>query len=502
MANQSEIVAALGEWSTASGPLYRRLASALRRAIERGELGAGQRLPPERSLALLLSVSRSTVVTAYDELRDQGVLRSRQGSGTFVPTGEQPLWRGARPPLVVQSAAMSGLDSGARGGLDIAVADEREIIELAVAAPPGIDVITPETLAAAASDVAELIRAHGYVPLGLPALRDAVAAHLSRAGLPTRRGQVLITSGAQQAIGLSIALFVRPGDSALIENPTWAGAMDALRAAGANLIAVPVDSAGARIDTMRELLSRSSPRLAYVCPTFQNPTGVVMPADRRRELARLAIDRGLPLLDDNALADLSLGAMPPPPVAAFASSTADRDAAPILTIGSMSKLFWGGLRVGWIRAPEALIDRLARLKVVADHGSSLVSQVLALRLLEQVDEAKAIRRRQGLERMELLRALIAERLPGWTSNQPAGGHLLWVRLPRGDAAEFSQMALRHGVAVVAGSVSSPDGSMTDWLRIPFVLERPALTEGVRRLAEAWERYSASLSSREPVKVVL
>ena len=137
MANQSEIVAALGEWSTASGPLYRRLASALRRAIERGELGAGQRLPPERSLALLLSVSRSTVVTAYDELRDQGVLRSRQGSGTFVPTGEQPLWRGTRPPLVVQSAAMSGLDSGARGGLDIAVADQRETIELAVAAPPG-----------------------------------------------------------------------------------------------------------------------------------------------------------------------------------------------------------------------------------------------------------------------------------------------------------------------------------------------------------------------------
>lgn len=489
-ATRTEVVAVLGEWVARPGPLHRRLSDALRAAIARDELRAGDRLPAERDLARLLSLSRSTVVAAYDRLRDDGLVTSRRGSGTYVPRRVDDLAEeGDRPASVVQSAVMSGLgDPG------------DDIIELTVAAPSARAVLTEETLRDAVGDVRALVGTHGYVPLGLPALRDAVAAHLAHAGLPTRRSQVLITSGAQQGISLAIGLLVRPGDWALIENPTWSGAMDALRSAGANLIPVPLDEQGARADVIQGALRRVQPRIAYLCPMFQNPTGRLMGEARRRELVRLAGKAGLAIIDDNALADVSYGADPPPPLAAFA--TAHAGAGEILTVGSLGKLVWGGLRVGWVRASETTIDRLARLKVVADHGGSLVSQAIAIRLLERVDEVRAVRRVEGIERLELLRTLLADRLPDWSCNRPEGGHVAWVRLPRGDANEFSQAALRHGVAVVSGSLASPDGTMTDHLRIPFVAEPATLVEGVRRLAAAWTSYAASLHAREPVRIVV
>jgi DNA-binding transcriptional MocR family regulator len=257
---------------------------------------------------------------------------------------------------------------------------------------------------------------------------------------------------------------------------------------------------------MEDLLRRFTPRLAYLCPSHQNPTGVVMGETRRRRLARLVEETGLPLVDDNALAELSLESEPPPPVAAFLTARGGRDgsseAAPIVTLGSMSKVFWGGLRVGWLRAPEPIIARLARLKAVGDQGCSLVSQVIAVRLLDRIDEARAVRRAQGIERLAALRGLVDELLPGWTCNRPAGGHIAWLRLPRGDASELAQVALRHGVAVVPGSLASPDGGMREYLRMPFVAEPAVLGEGLRRLAGAWEVYAASLQGRDPGRILV
>ena len=346
--------------------------------------------------------------------------------------------------------------------------------------------ITPDVLTFDRRAVEELLAGPGYVPMGLPALRQAVAHHLTKSGLATTADQVLITSGAQQAIMLAGALLLSPGDAVVVENPTYLGAIDILTNRGARLLPVPVGRDGARIKALTEIARRARPRLLYLMPTFQNPTGALMPERERRAVAKLSAELSIPILEDNTLADLSLGVEPPPPIAAFAPP-----GAPILTVGSLSKLFWGGLRIGWIRASEDLLARIARLKIIADLGGSILSQLAALKLLARAERVKLKRRAQVRERFELLTGLLARNLPEWEWTPPAGGLSLWVRLPRGDANELAQIALRHGVSVVPGPLASPDGSFADHLRLPFVLDRKPMEEGIMRLARAWAAYSSA-----------
>jgi DNA-binding transcriptional MocR family regulator len=468
----------LGRWSLGEGPAYHRLAGAIRQALERGELSQGARLPAERQIARVLGVSRTTVVAALDVLRSQGWVESRQGSGTRVRGGlNSPRSGPEEAPTFRRHPVYRGLIEGSGG-----------TIEFLAAHLPAAG-LTPELLSFDAEVVEELLRGPGYVPMGLPELRRAVALRLTKSGVPTSADEILITSGAQQAIALTAAALVAPGDGVVVENPTYLGAIDILTSRGARLLPVPVGKEGARVDAIREVIRRASPRLLYLMPTFQNPTGALMPEKERRIVARLSEETGVPVLEDNTLAELSLGADPPPPLAAFAPK------ARILTVGSLSKLFWGGLRIGWIRTSEEILARIARLKIIADLGGSLLSQLAAVKLLARAERVKQIRHKQVRERFECLTRSLSRYLPDWTWVPPAGGLSLWVKLPSGDAAEFSQVALRHGVSVVPGPLASPDGSLSEYLRLPFVLEREPMEEGVRRLARAWFAY-APPSARE------
>jgi DNA-binding transcriptional MocR family regulator len=167
----------------------------------------------------------------------------------------------------------------------------------------------------------------------------------------------------------------------------------------------------------------------------------------------------------------------------------------VISIGSLSKLFWGGLRIGWIRAPEPLLLRLAGLKVAFDLGSSALSQLVAARLLERAQEVQLVRRGQLLERRDTLAAELARRLPEWSFTLPDGGLSIWVRLPYGAASELKQVALRHGVSLLAGPTVSADGGNAACLRLVYVHEPSVIAEAVLRLARAWEAY-APLASAE------
>jgi len=359
---EAGFAASLGTWAQRPGPVYRRLAEGLKEAIERGEIGAATRLPAERTLARLLAVSRTTVVAAYELLRQQRLVESRQGSGTRVvggarragPFKEDSTGSFRRHPVYRRLIEGSG-----------------GTIEFLGAHLPACDELRRDLAVPDRAALAELAKGAGYMPMGLPALRRAIAAHVTGWGLPTSEAQVLVTSGAQQAIGLAAALFLDRGDPVLVENPTYLGAIDIFAAQGARLTPVPLASAGVDVDALRAALSGSRPRLLYLMPTYQNPTGAVLSERDRRRVARLVEESGVPIVEDNTLADLSLGPAPPPPIAAFAGKT------PVLTVGSMSKLFWGGLRVGWIRASEEVLARAARLKIMADLGGSLIGQVAA-----------------------------------------------------------------------------------------------------------------------------
>src|SRR5205823_6459070 len=193
----------------------------------------------------------------------------------------------------------------------------------------------------------------------------------------------------------------------------------------------------------------------------------------------------IPVIDDGVFAELALDGPTPPLIASYAPS------APILTIGSLSKLAWPGLRVGWVRAPEPIIERLARLKSANDLGSPLLTQAIAVRLLAAMDQIRLLRRHELKPRRDLMAGLLRESLPDWKFRVPAGGLFLWVKLPAGDSREFAQMALRHGVLILPGTAMSAAEQHARFIRLPFLAESETLRTGLRRLAAAWRDYKSS-----------
>jgi DNA-binding transcriptional MocR family regulator len=478
----ADVTALIPGWRDGPGSLKGRLAHALRDAIERGDLAPGARLPPERALAKRLGISRTTVMGTYDLLRQEERIQSRQGSGTVVAAVRKEA-AGYRDQLVAQLARNPIF----RGLLD----SPATTIDFSTAAPAAAPAVTP-AIRSALADLDAFTRGPGYFPAGLPPLREAIAAHLSRRGVATSADEVLVTSGGQQAISLLVTLYVEPGELVVVEKPTYPGALDAMRSAGAKLLAVPVGERGVRPSDLRQVLGSSRARVVYLTPSFNNPTGSLVPPRARRELAKVVGEFQATLIEDQSLADTALDdAEPLTPVAGFAQGAA------VATIGSLSKLFWGGLRVGWVRAPKPVIVRLARVKAVADLASSLLPQLVALQLLPLADEVRAQRRDELGVRLDRLTSLLTDLLPSWTWSRPGGGLSLWARLPAGDAVEFADLALRHGVAIVPGPHFCPDDGCRDCLRIAFCLDPARLESGVRRLTLAWSEYAAITAQMIP-----
>jgi DNA-binding transcriptional MocR family regulator len=467
------LVDLLGPWSNGADPLNEQLANALSRAVERGLLPPGTRLPAERELATQLGLSRTTIVAAYDRMRQSGMVRSRQGSGTRVAA--------RRPALAQAYDARRGPRPQSAGALAAGAALEGDPILLTIGALGASPLVGDAIQEAVRDDVPSLLDDRGYDPYGLPALRAAIADHLGRQGVPTDANQILVTSGAQQALHLVASQLAGPDGAVAIENPTYIGAIDAFRATGSRLMPIPVDRDGAVVDVIPLLAAGAPMRLAFVIPTYQNPSGTILPESRRRTLARQAADLGFTVVED-LTPDPALNEDLPPPVAAF--DTADR----VVTVGSLSKIAWGGLRIGWIRASRADIERLVAAKIVSDNSSSLVTQAIAVRVFERLVEIATETRREVRYRRDLLAEQLAAHLPEWTFEVPPGGLSLWVAIGEADAVAFTRLAASYGVVVRAGPTASPDGGYTDHIRIAYGAEPDDIVEGVQRLKSAWAAY--------------
>ncbi|SFQ49220.1 DNA-binding transcriptional regulator, MocR family, contains an aminotransferase domain [Amycolatopsis arida] len=467
----AELAGLLGDWTAGPGPLYRKLADALARAAEEGALRAGERLPAERELATALAVSRATVVGAYDELRARDVVERRQGSGTRVR-------RGRRPPRS---------DGRVRGGqagriFQRLIDGPGPLISLACAAEGGAGEVADALDEVAAHDIGALLGTHGYYPRGLPALREAIAEYHSARGLPTHPDEVLVTTGAHQALVLVAEVYLRRSATVVVESPSWPACLDVFRAQGAELVPVPLDGEGIDPRPLAAALAEHEPALLYVMPTYHNPTGLMTSEARRRRVVELAAKWDVPVLEDNAYAGRALApdAVDLPPLAAYAPPEAE-----VVTVESLGKAVWGGLRVGWVRAPVELIERCARRKALADLGTPVIDQAVAARLVPRMGEISRRRAVDQRERFALLERLLRERLPEWTWRRPDGGSSLWVALPGESADVFAQLALRHGVEVIPGSAMDPTGAHDNHLRIPFTHPPEVLAEVVDRLARAW-----------------
>ena len=464
----------LADWSRGTGPLHERLAGAIRTAASRGEIEQGSRLPAERDLARLLGLSRGTVAAAYASLEAEGLLDRRQGSGTRIRAGG----RNGLPSGATGLGLMASLDRGLQHR-----AAEDGVIALQNAYFDPNETIPRTVLAGAAEALLELSSLPGYYPAGYPPLRELIAAHFSGRGLPTAPEQILVTCGAQQAIHLVASAYVHQGDTVVLEDPTYHGSIDVFVAAGGRLLGVPARSHSVDVETVRKAVVQSIPSVVYLMPTFHNPTGGLMAEHHREQLAQIARETQTVMVDDETVALLGIECDPPKPLAAFAPN------APILTIGSLSKVLWPGLRVGWIRGPEPMIVALTRHKLTADLGGSVPSQALAARFFPLFEETVTRRRREATERRNALMDALAEFLPEWSFDVPKGGLSLWARMPAGSLAEeFAPLAMRHGVAVLPGPLMSPGRGGENCFRLPFGLPPEQLRTAVQRLADAWREY--------------
>src|SRR6478752_4695571 len=455
----------LGEWRS-GGPAYAALARALRLLVLDGRLPLRTRLPGERELAEALGVSRTTATAAYAALRDEGFLASRRGAGSWTRLP-------ADPGVAAESPAGGGPDV-----IDLSCA--------AFAAPEGA---LYSALAAATAELPRHLPGPGYDAAGLPVLRAAIAAHLTARGVLTTAEQVLVTAGAQHAWTLLLRVLAGPGDRVLTEHPTYPAALDAIRAIGARPVPVPLLPGGCDLDMLEATLRQAAPRLAYVIPDHQNPTGMTLPAGDRARIVALARASRTPLVIDETIAgmDLEPGAVPPP-VAAF-----DPGGETVITTGSMSKTFWAGLRIGWIRANPALIGRLAVARAALDIAGPVLEQLIAVELLANAETVIARQREVARARRDALVAALRSVLPEWRFAVPAGGLSLWVELDAPRSTALAAIADRHGLRFASGPRFGVDGAFERFVRLPFSLPEPVLEEAVARLAVAWRSVSESPS---------
>jgi DNA-binding transcriptional MocR family regulator len=449
-------------WRDRPGPRYQRLAGCLLDCVSSGLLVPGTRVPAERVLAPAVGVSRGTVVACFDQLVSVGVLRRQVGMGTFVVG--RPSWvaggrHGGRPggPLLRQAVS----------GIDLSVSSPADLRHL-----PGVSLD-----AGWAS-----LDGDGLDPAGLPVLREAVARYLtSFQQLPTSAGQIVVTAGAQEALWL-LGRVLRQG-RAMTSCPTYPGLVNAF---GPGRVAV---AASGQSDT-RQFARAPAGSAGFVMPTGHNPSGSVMPSLWRQSMAAVADAGRVTILEDLTLADLCLSqSLAPVPLAALSPE--------VITIGSVSKLLWGGLRIGWIRASsDSVRSSVLERKRGLNLATSALSQVATAALLDAVTADWLAGLRAALrERRDHLCALIGSHLPAWQVLEvPEAGLSLWVSLPVVDTSAFAAVAARHGVMVLPGVAACVCGRHRGFIRLSFASQLDTLSLAAERLAAAWEVHAENLAA--------
>jgi DNA-binding transcriptional MocR family regulator len=450
-------------------PAYAGLAESLTLLVGDGRIALATRLPSERDLSIALGVSRTTVTRAYAALAEAGYAEARQGAGTFT-----------RVPGDRRRALDRALMPGRRDG---------DVIDLncaAGSAPPGL----AAAYADAVADLPAYLGGHGYFPAGLPRLQEAIAQTYDARGLPTRPEQVMVTAGALSASAIVAQAFARRGERVLVETPTYPNGVDALRNAGARLVGLPVAPDGWDLDGLEATLRQFRPALASLIPDLQNPTGLVMSAEERERVAAALRAAGtVPIVDEAHQALLLDGGEMPPPFATFAPGT--------ITLGSASKSFWGGLRIGWIRVPDAAAMRaLTHARVRLDLGAPVLEQLAFARLLDDPGQVMEAHRARLREQRAALVAAVAEHLPEWTFRVPAGGLCLWCRLPEPLGTDVAIEAERRGVVVAPGPVFALEGGLDHFVRIPWSRPPDELETAARVLGESWRAVTGWRSSRD------
>lgn len=439
-----------------SEPAYLALARSIRHLVMDGKVGLGARLPSERTLAVTLGLSRTTITGAYRHLVDSGWASARQGSGTVVRIPARD--RAPSLPLV-PGLQTDAIDLSAAAGL--APAGAAALVSRALE-------WLPRSLAGA-----------GYEPFGAAHLRERIAAWFVTRGVPTEPDQVLVTPGALAGLSVVLHTLASPGSRVLIDSPTYPGALSVAESVRARPASVPIQEAGWDLDAWATALKRGPVVAAYLIPDFHNPTGHLMADGQRAALAALLARSGTTPIVDETLVGLNLDGGPlPTPWAAIDDRA--------ITLGSLSKVLWGGIRIGWVRYPAELMEAIQTRQLQLSLGASALDQLVATTYLENPEPILG----EVLGRMRAARDAwldqLNRNLPDWRADRPRGGLSLWVELPEPASTELALSATGHGLIVAPGARFSADRTQASRIRLPLTLPPNAIVDAVRRLAASWQ----------------
>jgi DNA-binding transcriptional MocR family regulator len=469
--------------------LTEQIVGAIREGIESGELVPGEKLPPTRELAETAGVNHLTAVRAYRRLRELGLVSSQVGRGTFV--------RDSAPAAVPDL----GLDSGgewqryvlpavAESQGDRAMAEmyrhsqARGLIPLSVGYPSA-ELFPFEAIRRAMTEALSRRDSNAlqYTDIaGLPELVEQLVGLSEQRGAPERPEDIVVTTGARQALTLAARAVLRPGDVAACESPTFMGVLESLRAPGARVLPVPVDEEGLDVDALEELLGRQEIRLLALQPRCHNPTGRDLSAPRRERLLELARRHGFFIVEDGIYGDLRFEGED-------LGSLRAEGGSHVIYVDSLSKTVSGGLRVGWLAASGPVRERLLYEKRTDDMHSATLTQLALAGFLAAGEYPEHIERAREFyrERREAILEATARHLRGVAvADEPQGGGHLWLTLTEPvDENELMSEAVRNGVTFVPGAAMIPDPTGTAHMRLSYgFLDSDQITEGVRRLGRA------------------
>lgn len=469
-------------------PVYMQIRGGIRDLILSGRLPDGFRLPPERTLATALGVNRTTVLSAYRELKADGLVDAHVGRGTEVvsrravrsdvePAGPLP-WR--------QLARDGGVREPDPLVRDVLALTERHDVISLQAGLPAAELLPLDDLRRVQEEILDRKGPEALLHSpteGVTAFREAICRHMVPRGIRSSPEEVLVTSGSQQGLDLVARTLLSPGDVVVVEEPSYFGALEAFRSARVRLLGVPADEDGMRTDLLEALLSRQRPRLIYTLPTFQNPSGCVLSLPRRRRLLELAWRHQVPVLEDDTYSDLRYEGEALPSLKALDPH------GHVVHLSSFSKILFPGLRLGWIAAPRPLVRQLALVKQTVDLHSGTLGQWIVEGFLtggllgKHLERTRAAYRRR---RDVLLEALAAEAAPGLSWNRPEGGFYVWCRLPEEvRPAALLARAAAERVAFLPGGASYVEEPPEGAIRLSFTsAPEEQLREGVRRLGRA------------------
>ncbi len=477
-------------------PLYKQVEQFLRDEILEASLPANTRLPSSRELAVGLGVNRITIANAYADLEAEGLVYSIPGSGTYVaPLEEQaagvnghagpqqwPLWQ----QLLSQRAnsRQRGLHSGSANGYARPL---RDSIDLSMGSGAK-DFFPVDEFRRSIDTVLRRDRndAIGYGErAGHYPLRRTIAQILANQGIPCQQENVLITTGSQQALMLVAHLLLRPGDTVLVESPSYSAALDLFASLDVALVGIPMDEEGMRTDLLEDLLRSLHPRLIYTIPTFQNPTGTCLSGARRRQLIALAARFNVPVLEDEFVGDLRYDGRSQPALKTFDSGNN------VIYTGTFSKMLMPGLRIGYIVAHGPVYEHLLELKRINDLATSDLIQ-RALDAYISVGRYQSYLRKACREyraRRDTMASAIEQYLPEAQFTLPLGGLFIWLRLPPGVEDErVVRAAAEEKLVLAPGCAHFTRQDVHNYLRLNFAMPKvEAIEEAIQRLARAIEK---------------